>query len=102
MAKLGQKRLVWLSGSPWGGRRRDIGNTVVEQGGRGSRRGYYRRCAGRATVRPPSESRTQRRKVSMTISGVLCLVGLFSLLFLCFPIDHEKAVKEQEDKKSEK
>lgn len=38
----------------------------------------------------------------MTISGVLCLVGLFSLLFLCFPIDHEKAVKEQEDKKSEK
>ena len=81
---------------------RDIGNTVVGQGGRGARRGFYRSCAGRATVRTPSESRTQRRKVSMTIGGVLCLVGLFSLLFLCFPVDYGKAVKEQEDKKPEK
>lgn len=81
---------------------RDIGNTVVGQGGRGARRGYYLSCAGRATVRTPSESRTQRRKVSMTIGGVLCLVGLFSLLFLCYPVDYEKVEKEQDDKKSEK
>lgn len=81
---------------------RDIGNTVAWQGGRVARRGYYLSSAGRATVRTPSESRTQRRKVSMTISGVLCLVGLFSLLFLCFPIDYEKVEKEQEEKKSEK
>ena len=38
----------------------------------------------------------------MTIGGVLCLVGLFSLLLLCFPVDYGKAVKEQEDKKPEK
>jgi hypothetical protein len=38
----------------------------------------------------------------MTIGGVLCLVGLFSLLFLCYPVDYEKVEKEQDDKKSEK
>ena len=38
----------------------------------------------------------------MTISVILCLVGLFSLLFLCFPIGYEKVAKEQKDKKSEK
>ena len=30
---------------------RDIGNTVAWKGGRGFRRGFYRSCAGRASVR---------------------------------------------------